>query len=276
MRRATKPLDRNALAKADDDFYKAHPDMVKNGKRIPISADPNDPCAERLREDWIDKYVANHGEVKEVTLPSKKGGCTTTPCPETKKTLTEKEASQLFQTLKANKNIPFDYPVDCCYSRAHSMCRTMENKGIDCQKLWYFDQDWGKDGASNSLSPHKPDGSAVSFPDVTTGVSKPVTWVYHVAPTVKVKKADGTIQDMVMDPSLADRPLTKDEWKAIQGTPKGAYEEVTDSKPYFSNKKVGYSQDDPDMKETCAQLETHKRDRDAARKLATEKYPKTN
>jgi len=148
------------------------------------------------------------------------------------------------------------------------MCRTIENKGIDCQKLWYFDRNWGTGGAASSLHPHTPDGSAVSFPDATAG--KPVTWVYHVAPTVKVKKADGTIQDMVMDPSLADRPLTNDEWKAIQGTPEGAYDEVTDSKPYFSNKKMRYSQDDPDMKQTCAQLETHKRDRDAARKLATE------
>ncbi|MCX7097735.1 MAG: protein-glutamine glutaminase family protein [Methylococcales bacterium] len=245
--------------------------MVNNGKRTSISTDPTDPCADILREEWMDNYVANGGKVEQVTLPSNKVGCTKTSCPQTKNTLSEKEANQLFKELKANKNIPFDYPVDCCYSRAHSMCRTIENKGIGCQKLWYFDQGWGTNDGKASLHPHKPDGSAVSFPDSVTGNSEPIAWVYHVAPTVKVKKADGTIQDMVMDPSLADRPLTKDEWKTIQGNPKGAYEEVTDSNPYFSNKKLGYYEPDPDMKETCAQLEKHKKDRGVARSLATKK-----
>lgn len=154
------------------------------------------------------------------------------------------------------------------------MCRTMENKGIECNKIWYFDKDWGTGAVTPSLHPRKGDGSPVSFPDSTTGTDKPVQWVYHVAPTVKVTKADGTTEDMVMDPSLADRPLTKDEWKKIQGNPAGAYEETTDSKAYFSNKKHGYRDEDPDMKETCAQLEIHKKDRDAARRAAAAKAKK--
>jgi hypothetical protein len=269
IRRPTRPLDPAALAKADDDFYKAHPEMVKDGKRVPISSDPSDPCADIMREEWMNKYIANGGKVEQVTLPSKKIGCIIASCPKTKKTLTENEANKLFHELSANKNIPFDYPVDCCFSRAHSMCRTITNKGIDCKKNWYFDQDWGTQKQKASLHPRDADGSVVSFPDRKSGKNEPVQWVYHVAPTVRVEKADGTIQDMVMDPSLADRPLTKDEWKARQGNPLGAYEEDTDSKPYFSNKKHDYYEYDPEMKETCAQLEIHKRNRDTARGLAT-------
>jgi len=151
--------------------------------------------------------------------------------------------------------------VDCCYSRAHSMCRMMESKGIESEKMWYFNKNWGTGSSSTDLHPHKADGSPVSFPD-TTGNDMPVQWVYHVAPLVKVTKADGTTQDMVMDPSLADHPLTKDEWKKIQGSPAGAYEETSDSKAYLSNKKLRFRKEDPDMQQTCPKLEAHKRDRD--------------
>jgi glutaminase-like protein len=266
-RRAKRPLDTTAVAKADDAFYAAHLEMVEDGKRIPISTQPNDPCAVLMREEWMDSYVANGGAVDPVSLPAAKPGCTTVPCPVTKKTLTEQEAKQVFNEIAANRNIPFDYPVDCCYSRAHSMCRTMELKGIESEKIWYFDQNWGTSAASSSLKPTKADGNPVTFP-AAGGSGRPVGWVYHVAPVIKVVKEDGTTQHMVIDPSLSDRPLTKDEWKKIQGNPPGAYEEVTDSKPYFSNKKNKVRVEDSDMRETCVQLEIHKRDRNAALRAA--------
>ena len=41
-----------------------------------------------------------------------------------------------------------------------------------------------------------------------------VTWGYHVAPTLRVRKADGKGADeLVLDPSLFDRPVTLIEWK---------------------------------------------------------------
>jgi hypothetical protein len=89
---------------------------------------------------------------------------------------------------------------------------------------------------------------------------------------VKVIQPDGSTKDMVMDPSLAKRPLTKDEWTKIQGTPKGAYEEVSDRDAYFQNKRLGYRQEDPDLKEARAQMQKHQRDRDAA--LLASKKPK--
>jgi hypothetical protein len=262
--RAKRPLDPAAVAKADDAFYAAHPQMIEGGRRNPISAQPDDPCAASMREEWMRYYVAAGGVVDPVTLPAAKPGSTTLPCQSAKQTLTELEARRLFNELAANKNIPFDYPVDCCYSRAHSMCRMIEQKNIVCQKIWYFDKNFGTLAEQDSLKPIKADGTPVAFPG-RHGFARHVAWVYHVAPTVKVVRNDGTTQDMVMDPSLSNRPLTKSEWKQIQGNPPGAYEEETDSAAYFSNKKKGWLDEDPDLRLTCVELERHKEDRNLRR-----------
>lgn len=186
-----------------------------------------------------------------------------------KAVLSEKEAADLFKELAARKDIPFDFPVDCCYSRAHEMCRTAEKKGIACQKYWLFDKDWPASPAS--LEPKKPDGSAVSFPD-SAGIQRPVKWVYHVAPIVKVKKSDGTVEDRVIDPSLADRPITKEQWRKIQGDPAGAYGEVSDSGAYFQNQKLGYAPlKDPTGEIAKQQMKDHAVMRDKALKAAKKK-----
>lgn len=74
------------------------------------------------------------------------------------------------------------------------------------KELWYFDKDWGTQEAQASLHPTKPDGTPVTFPD-ETGTERPVQWVYHVAPLIKVQQEDGSIQESVLDPSVSDRPL---------------------------------------------------------------------
>lgn len=262
-RRAQRPLDAAAVLKADDAFYAAHPEMVDGGKRVSIPVSPNDPCSKLMSEEWLDTYVANGGKVDSKSFPTCKVGSVATPCPAAKKALTASEAAAAFNVLAGNRNTPFNYPVDCCYSRAHSMCQTLEDKGIESQKVWYFAKDWGTAGSTSDLHPVKPDGTPVAFPD-PMGTSQPVRWVYHVAPIIKVIQSDGSTQDMVMDPSVAKRPLTKDEWKKIQGTPKGAYEEVSDRDAYFQNQHFGYRQEDPDLREACAQMQKHQRDRDAA------------
>ena len=267
MQRAKRPLDPAAVAKADDAFYAAHPQMIEGGTRNPISTQPDDPCAASMREEWMRYYVAAGGAVDPVTLPAAKPESTTVPCQSAKQTLTELEARRLFNELAANKNIPFDFPPDCCFSRAHSMCRMIEQKGIACEKIWYFDENFGTPAEQHSLKPKKADGTPVAFPD-RNGFNQAVTWRYHVAPTVKVVRADGRTEDMVMDPSLSNRPLTKNEWKQVQGNPPGAYEETSDSAAYFSSKKNGWLDEDPDLRHTCYQLEEHRRVRNA--RLAAE------
>jgi len=133
--------------------------------------------------------------------------------------LTSAQANQLFADLAGQGHIPFDYPDDGCYARAHEMCRLMQAQGLDCGKEWIY---------------------ATGFPDdATLGVDTPkapgvdhVDWVYHVAPTVQMVGPDGQARPMVIDPSISDQPLTPEDWKAKMGDD-GAKLESSDSRPYY-------------------------------------------
>lgn len=46
----------------------------------------------------------------------------------------------------------------------------------------------------------------------TNDCPEPVTWNYHIAPTVKVRLPDGSIAVRVIDPALGLGPLTEQEW----------------------------------------------------------------
>jgi hypothetical protein len=135
--------------------------------------------------------------------------------------LTAAQADQLFADLHDDKRIPFDYPDDGCYARAHEMCRLMQAQGLECGKEWIY---------------------ASGFPDsATLGVDTPnapgvahVDWVYHVAPTVQVVGPDGQARSMVIDPSISDKPLTPEDWKAKMGDA-GAKLETSDSGPYYKD-----------------------------------------
>jgi hypothetical protein len=194
-------------------------------------------------------------------MPSADINGTTASCP-AKDVLTEQEAKDLFKELKNQPQIPFDYPVDCCYTRAHEMCRIMESKGVECKKYWLFDKNFGDPlKVKDSLAPIKG-GKPVEFPEPLSGKREPVKWVYHVAPIVNVKKADGSVSEMVMDPSIASGPVSKDEWRKIQGDPPGAYDEYSDSKAYFKNDKLKIREEDPEFKEADEQLKKHRKERD--------------
>ena len=43
-----------AIFAADEDFYKAHPDYIVEGKRRPLSA--SDPAEKKMRHEWMDSY----------------------------------------------------------------------------------------------------------------------------------------------------------------------------------------------------------------------------
>lgn len=182
--------------------------------------------------------------------------------PEVKKILTEREADVLFKKLSDQPHIPFDYPVDCCYSRAHEMCRIIEEDGIKCQKVWYYAKGYPTVSIDDMLTPVDKKGSSIKFPDPDTGKDEPVTWTYHVAPTVKVKQSDGSKIDMVMDPSISDKPLTVKEWQDKQGVKDGAKIKRTDSKPYFRNPDGSYRIEDPNFEKTKKQFEKHQENRD--------------
>ena len=93
--------------------------------------------------------------------------------------------------------IPFHYPDNGCWGRAHEMCRLMIAAGEQPRKIWI-------NGSLRVDSRNKP-----------TCV---VTWVWHVAPTVEVGVAGGS-SIYVIDPSLFDGPVPQATWIAIQNAP---------------------------------------------------------
>jgi hypothetical protein len=68
-RRASRPLNQQAVQAADDEIYRRHendprpnPLYDANGNRTPLSA--TDPSQAALRTEWMDLYVANGGRVE--------------------------------------------------------------------------------------------------------------------------------------------------------------------------------------------------------------------
>ncbi|MDD5036983.1 MAG: protein-glutamine glutaminase family protein [Methylococcaceae bacterium] len=157
---------------------------------------------------------------KKPTPPSSAGGgnpaaCTTAACP-LKHSMTPAEAQSLMDEFKKT-DVPFDYPVDCCYARARMMCDMMEKKGFASEKLW----------SKGNLAAKKADGTPVTFPD-RNGNPQAVQWGYHVAPIVDVEQPGGGVEKRVLDPSLSDKPLTVDEWKARCGvSPSATQDKIT-------------------------------------------------
>lgn len=134
--------------------------------------------------------------------PCATGNCITAISPE--------RAQEVFDHLSANPDIPFDYPPDCCYARATEMVSMMENWGIQSRKVWTYAP------RGSALVPMTPQDNPVRFPPNT---GRQVLWGYHVAPTVDVIQPDGSVQPMVIDPSLTSRPVTVNEWNQIMSGP---------------------------------------------------------
>lgn len=88
-------------------------------------------------------------------------------------------------------DLAFNYPEDGCYARAHLMLkRITERYGVSVNKVWAF----------GNLKVNTSYGTA--------------DWEYHVAPIVTVTNGKDS-QSMVIDPSIANGPVTKGQWWAI-------------------------------------------------------------
>jgi len=167
--------------------------------------------------------------------------------------LSTAEAQALFDELSKLDYIPFDYPVDGCFARAHEMCRIMEERGMATSKIWNY-----------------ADTSVLSVPGTPFG---DITWGYHVAPIVNVKGDDGITRQMVFDPSLGKSPMTFGDWQKAQAGPGGQRLETTDSQPFYYKpsdvhdraKMEGAILTDPTYKATNATLEYQGVQRDLIR-----------
>lgn len=100
----------------------------------------------------------------------------------------EAELMKLFNYLK-NQPIPFKYIADGCYARAHKMRQLMLQKGIECKKQFVY-------------------GSLRAFNGYCC-----TSWVYHVAPLVKVKTSNGRVVEKIIDPSMFQEPVAPETWR---------------------------------------------------------------
>lgn len=125
--------------------------------------------------------------------------------------LSTTKAQQVFNAMAATSCdpltvpapcIPFMYPDDGCWARAHEMCRLMINMGLPPRKVWI-------------------DHSTGYWLHVNTKNNPQcyVEWGWHVAPTLCVRVGWFRTQRMVIDPSLFTTPVSQATWKGVQGDP---------------------------------------------------------
>jgi len=101
--------------------------------------------------------------------------------------------------------IPFLYPDDGCWARAHEMARLMIDMGLSPRKVWIR-------GSLRTPTRNNPNCA--------------VYWGWHVAPTLCVRRfwwwlwiIPWVSRRMVIDPSLFTAPVTVAQWKSVQGDP---------------------------------------------------------
>lgn len=108
--------------------------------------------------------------------------------------LTPDQVQEIFAEMAGQPDIPFEYPEDGCYARATQMSYLMEKKGIKSVRVYVEGKLW----ADTSNSPMCR-----------------VERRYHVAPMVLMETKEGDLKEMVIDPSLSDHAITREEWIRI-------------------------------------------------------------
>jgi len=125
--------------------------------------------------------------------------------------VTPQSAQQLFDLVNARlccpasaraPCIPFLYPDDGCWGRAHEMCRLIIAQGVQPEKVWIY-------GNLRVVTPNNPGCE--------------VRWGWHVAPTLLVNTSAGA-QLYVTDPSMFPGPVPRATWAAAQNDPSAAVE----------------------------------------------------
>jgi hypothetical protein len=130
-------------------------------------------------------------------------------------------AQQVFDQMRATSCaplttpapcIPFMYPDDGCFARAHEMCRLMLAMGLEPNKVWIR-------GRLRTPTRNHPNCQ--------------VPWGWHVAPTLCVRGRWFWLRrTLVFDPSLFDSPVGRSTWKSVQGDPAATLDD-TSAEPYF-------------------------------------------
>jgi hypothetical protein len=127
--------------------------------------------------------------------------------------LSPSRAQQVFDAMAATSCnpltvpppcIPFRYPDDGCWGRAHEMCRLMLAMGVKPRKVWI-----------DAVGP-------LLKADTRNHPQCFVQWGWHVAPTICVLRRRFIFpwsEQQVIDPSLFTTPVSKATWKGVQNNP---------------------------------------------------------
>jgi hypothetical protein len=148
-------------------------------------------------------------------------------------TVTPQRAQQLFNLVNRRlccpasapaPCIPFLYPDDGCWGRAHEMCRLMIADGAQPDKVWIY-------GHLKVISQNKPGPPLPCY-------QCEVCWRWHVAPTLQVNTVSG-VETWVVDPSLFPKAVPQSTWVGVQGDPSASVEASTAD--IFTRDKGGVS-----------------------------------
>ncbi|MFC6080246.1 protein-glutamine glutaminase family protein [Sphaerisporangium aureirubrum] len=140
----------------------------------------------------------------------------------------EEELSQLFAALRTAHftppmggplPIPYRYPTDGCFARAEIMATMLAASGYQTDKIFAV-------AAGNGLRLNTPHGGD----QAGFGERLQVEWWYHVAPLLYVPSGSPKPDPVVMDPSVADGPLSIGDWVGRMATrpvaPEIAYDQL--------------------------------------------------
>lgn len=124
--------------------------------------------------------------------------------------VTLSEAREIFADMANERDIPFAFPADGCYGRAHFMIeRIAERYDIDLHLI----QKVSIHGNLVIKTEYNYQALGLGWNDETVG------WGWHVAPLLDVEMEDGRIVPMVIDPSLFDEPVPIRTWAAKMNNP---------------------------------------------------------
>lgn len=166
--------------------------------------------SERLITETRDEH-----EIIDVAMPDgpPEEGPPPGPPPPEDPPVSEARAGDIFDNMKAESCdplnpsstcIPFLFPDDGCWIRAHIMCHLMRNGGPD----------------TTANPPEDPEKIWIEpYPLVTATANHPdckVIWGWHVAPTLMVTRPGGD-EKWVIDPAVSPSPESTLAWKGRQG-----------------------------------------------------------
>jgi hypothetical protein len=106
-------------------------------------------------------------------------------------------AREVFDKLASDPDIPHRFVHDGCHFRAHVEAKALEDEGVYSEKVFL-----------------RPDSGADLRIDSEHAQLGWTLGIFHTAPVVLVKDADGEVSRRVLDPSLGSEPMTLDAWRS--------------------------------------------------------------